>query len=132
MYTGGGDGPPIQTTPPINWAGVTPVKPNSLAMNSLHKLVQAKLDSAVNGLTFKLADLEIGDPSKSGNIGFRVTCDNGKQISFWSSTMEDVVEETEVGVFRVKPKVRIAETADEFGYHGLIPADAEQGGYWKK
>ena len=101
-------------------------------MNSLHKLVQAKLDSAVNGLTFKLADLEVGEPSKSKKVGFRVTCDNGKPISFWSSTMEDVVEETSEGVFRVRNDVRIAETPDRFGYFGLIPADAEQGGYWKK
>jgi len=99
---------------------------------SLEKLVKAKLEAAVNGLTFKLADLEIGDPTKSGNIGFRVTCDNGKKISFWSSTMEDVVEEPTEGFFKVRAKVRITDKPDEFGYHGLIPEKAEQGGYWDK
>lgn len=99
-------------------------------MNSLQKLVKTKLDSTVNGLTFSLADLEIGEPSKSGNIGFRVTCDNGKKVSFWSSNMENVVEETSEGNFRVLPRTRFSEE-DEFGYFGLIPENSKNGGYWK-
>jgi hypothetical protein len=100
-------------------------------MDSLFKLVQKLEDQSVNGLTFKIADLQVGQRSKSGNYGFRVTCANGTKVSFWASNMESCVEETSEGNFRVLPGVRMPEQADIDGYFGLIPADAEQGSYWK-
>ena len=100
-------------------------------MNSLLKLVQKREDESVSGLTFTVTDIQMGDRSKSGNYGFRATCANGTKISFWASSMESVVEETSEGNFRVLPGVRFPKEADKDGYFGLIPEDAEQGGYWK-
>lgn len=100
-------------------------------MNSLLKLVQQREAESVSGLTFTIADLQMGDRSKKGNYGFRATCANGTKISFWASNMESVVEETSEGNFSVLPGVRLPEDPDADGYFGLIPEDAEQGGYWK-
>jgi hypothetical protein len=100
-------------------------------MNSLSKLVQQAEAKSVDGFTFAIGALQMGARSKSGNYGFRVTCDNGTKVSFWASNMESVVEETTEGNFRVLPGVRMSQTPDADGYLGLIPEDAEQGGYWK-
>ena len=88
-------------------------------------LVQKLKDQSVNGLTFTLTDLQVSGETKSGNFGFRVTCDNGKKVSFWASNMESVVEETTEGAFRVLPGVKFTKEPDEFGYYGLISADAK-------
>jgi len=100
-------------------------------MNSLLKLIQKLEEESVSGFTFKMASLQVGKKAKNKkNYGFRVTCDNGTKVSFWASNYDAVVEETSEGNFRVLPGVRISENADADGYHGLIPENAEQGGYW--
>jgi|688.fasta_scaffold2531335_1 hypothetical protein len=100
-------------------------------MQTLNKLVAQREEESVSGLTFTVADLQMGDRSKSGNYGFRATCANGKKISFWASNMESIVEETSEGNFKVLPGVRFPENPDKDGFYGLIPENAEQGGYWK-
>lgn len=91
---------------------------------SLLNLKAAALKS-VETLTFKIGDVET-KVAKTGKVGFKATCANGKVITFWDSTMEKVVEATNTAEteFRVKPGVNILEDG------GLIPADAQSTGFW--
>ena len=79
-------------------------------------------------LTFFVKDCEFKTSEKSNNTGARVTTGGGKVITFWSSNMEDVVEliDAKTGQYCVAAGVRIAEDG------GLIPANAEKGGFWNK
>jgi len=75
-------------------------------------------------LTFNISDVE-AKASKSGNVGFRVTTDQGRVVTFWSSNMDAVVEALDDdGNHQVIPGTRIADDG------GLIPKDASQGGFW--
>jgi hypothetical protein len=74
--------------------------------------------------TFNIANVE-AKASRTGNVGFKVTTDQGRVITFWSSTMDTVVEALDDnGNFRVIPGTRMADDG------GLIPKDATQGGFW--
>ena len=74
--------------------------------------------------TFNIAKVE-AKASRTGNVGFRVTTDQGRVITFWSTNMDAVVEALDDnGNFRVVPGTRIADDG------GLIPKDASQGGFW--
>lgn len=75
--------------------------------------------------TFKLEDVQV-KPSGTGNVGFRVVTSTGVTVTFWKSTMEDVVEAIDEKTFKIKPGVQIAA-----GDGGLIPASAVSGGFWK-
>jgi len=74
--------------------------------------------------TFNIANVE-AKASRTGNVGFKVLTDQGRVITFWSSTMDTVVEALDDnGNFRVIPGTRMADDG------GLIPKDATQGGFW--
>lgn len=93
---------------------------------SLAMLAEQAISKATQDLTFNVANCEVGEPSSSGNVGFRVQLSNGKTVTFWSSTMDQVVEAIDDdGTYRVIIGTRFAEDG------GLIPATASQGGYWK-
>jgi hypothetical protein len=96
-----------------------------MAATSLHLLAKQALGQ-LDTLTFNIESVE-AKASKTGNVGFRVTTDQGRVVTFWSSSMDQVVEATDdSGNFQVIPGTRIA--ADD----GLIPKDASQGSFWSK
>ena len=98
------------------------------------KIATKKLDS-VTGLTFSASTIDLGELTKDGeNVGLRVTCANGKKITFWESNLTSVVQDvpgTE-DTLQVIPGTRISPEADDFGYFVLFPKDSKSGGYWKK
>jgi len=84
----------------------------------------AQASASVDTLTFNIENVEV-KMSKTGNTGFRATCDDKTVITFWSSNMDQVVEQLDNnGNYRVLPGTRVAEDG------GLIPKDASQGGFW--
>lgn len=84
----------------------------------------AQASASVETSTFNIENVEV-KTSKTGNTGFRATCDNGQVITFWSSNMDQVVELLDNnGNYRVLPGTRISDDG------GLIPKDARQGGFW--
>lgn len=84
----------------------------------------AQASNAVDTLTFNIENVEV-KMSKTGNTGFRATCDNGTVVTFWSSNMDQVVELLDdKGNYRVLPGTRVADDG------GLIDKDARQGGFW--
>lgn len=90
---------------------------------SLVSLKDKALESA-GLLTFSIENIE-AKPSKTGNVGFRATCDTGESITFWDSTADAVIDEIAPGKFRLKPGVTIARDG------GLISAEASRnGGFW--
>lgn len=92
----------------------------ALSLQTLAKQALGQLEQ----LTFNIADVE-AKASRTGNVGFRVTTDQGRVITFWSNLMDQVVESTDDnGGHRVIPGTRIADDG------GLIPKDASQGGFW--
>lgn len=93
-------------------------------LSSLVALKDKALESA-GLLTFSVENIEVGKISKSGQVGFRATCDNGDIVTFWESTADGVIDEIAPGKFRLKPGVDIARDG------GLIPAESRnKGGYW--
>lgn len=94
-----------------------------MALTQLMTLQKAALGQ-LDQLTFNISSVE-AKASKSGNVGFRVTTDQGRVITFWSSNMDAVVEALDDdGNHQVIPGTRIADDG------GLIPKDASQGGFW--
>ena len=87
---------------------------------------QAQLNSE-SCLTFNKVNMEIRNAETTGNVGFRVTTDQGQVITFWSSNVDQVVEELDNnGNCRVLPGTGISKDG------GLIPADrVSTGGFWK-
>ena len=84
----------------------------------------SQVSAATETLTFNISNVE-AKASKTGNTGFRATCDNGTVITFWSSKMDQVVELLDNnGNYRVLPGTRISEDG------GLIHKDAKKGGFW--
>jgi hypothetical protein len=84
----------------------------------------AQASASVETSQFNIENVEV-KTSKTGNTGFRATCDNGTVITFWSSNMDQVVELLDNnGNYRVLPGTRISDDG------GLIPKDARQGGFW--
>lgn len=80
--------------------------------------------ASMDTLTFNIENVE-HKASKTGNVGFRATCDNGNVITFWSGNMDQVVEMIDNnGNYRVLPGTRVSNDG------GLIPKDARQGGFW--
>jgi hypothetical protein len=80
--------------------------------------------ASVETLQFNIENVEVR-VSKTGNTGFRATCDNDTVITFWSSNMDQVVEQLDnEGNYRVLPGTRVSDDG------GLIPKDARQGGFW--
>ena len=96
-----------------------------MALTQLMTLQKAALGQ-LDQLTFNISDVE-AKASKSGNVGFRVTTDQGRVVTFWSSNMDAVVEALDDdGNHQVIPGTRIADDG------GLIPKDASQGSFWSK
>jgi hypothetical protein len=94
-----------------------------MALTQLMTLQKAALGQ-LDQLTFNISSVE-AKASKSGNVGFRVTTDQGRVVTFWSSNMDAVVEALDDdGNHQVIPGTRIADDG------GLIPKDASQGGFW--
>jgi len=94
-----------------------------MALTQLMTLQKAALGQ-LDQLTFNISDVE-AKASISGNVGFRVTTDQGRVVTFWSSNMDAVVEALDDdGNHQVIPGTRIADDG------GLIPKDASQGGFW--
>lgn len=94
-----------------------------MAATSLHLLAKQALGQ-LDTLTFNISAVE-AKASKTGNVGFKVTTDQGRTVTFWSSNMDAVVEATDdAGNFQVIPGTRLADDG------GLIPKDASQGGFW--
>ena len=84
----------------------------------------AQASASVDTLTFNIENVDV-KLSSTGNTGFRATCDNGTVITFWSSNMDQVVEQLDDnGNFRVLPGTRVADDG------GLIRKDAPKGGFW--
>jgi hypothetical protein len=95
------------------------------------ELTKSILDESQSGLTFNIKDVE-SKVSKSGNVGYRVTCTNAQVITFFANNKEgdyqlDKLVEAidDDGNHRVIAGVRISDDGS------LIPKDAEQGGFWK-
>jgi hypothetical protein len=65
-------------------------------------------------LTFSIENVET-KVSKSGQVGFRATCDSGEVITFWATIIDRVVDEIAPGKFRLKSGVDVAKGG------GLIP-----------
>ena len=100
-----------------------------MSVTSLQLLAeQAKLAELAAGhedMTFNISSLET-KVSKTQNVGFRVTTDQGQQITFWSSNMDQVVEALDdAGNYQVIPGTRVADDG------GLIPFGSKPGGFWK-
>lgn len=94
-----------------------------MAATSLHLLAKQALGQ-LDTLTFNISSVE-AKASKTGNVGFRVTTDQGRVVTFWSSNMDQVVEAVdESGNFQIIPGTRLADDG------GLIPKDSSQGGFW--
>jgi hypothetical protein len=100
-----------------------------MSVTSLQLLAEqakkAQLSSGHEDMTFNISSLET-KVSKTQNVGFRVTTDQGQQITFWSSNMDQVVEALDdAGNYQVIPGTRVADDG------GLIPAGSKPGGFWK-
>jgi hypothetical protein len=92
-------------------------------LTSLVALKDKALESA-GLLTFSIENIE-AKTSKSGQVGFRATCDNGEVVTFWESTADRVIDEVAPGKFRLKAGVDVAKDG------GLIPAESRStGGFW--
>ena len=91
----------------------------------LRELGQAELKKLGGDLTFNIKNVEI-KPSKTGNVGYRATCDNGKVVTFWDTTMDEVVEEVNAlkGEYAVKPLVTVTEDGS------LIAPGKGSNGFW--
>jgi hypothetical protein len=88
-----------------------------MAATSLHLLAKQALGQ-LDTLTFNISSVQ-AKAFKTGNVGFRVTTDQGTVVTFWSSTMDQVVEALDdAGNFQVIPGVRLAK--DDDGSFGLI------------
>ena len=98
----------------------------AVAALSFSELVKQAQMNSESSLTFNKADLEI-QVASNGNVGFRVTTDQGQVITFWSSNVDQVVEELDnIGNCRVLPGTGISRDG------GLIPADrVSTSGFWK-
>ena len=92
-------------------------------MNKLVALAQGALATLSDLQTFNIKNVEV-KPTKTGNVGYRVTTDQGKVISFWQSNMDRVIEAIDEDNFRVIPGTSFAEDG------GCIPRDAVSGGFW--
>lgn len=94
-----------------------------MALTSFHVLAKQALGQ-LDTLTFNISAVE-AKASKTGNVGFKVTTDQGRTVTFWSSNMDAVIEAVDdAGNHQVIPGTRIADDG------GLIPKDASQGGFW--
>jgi hypothetical protein len=71
-------------------------------------------------LTFSIENVET-KVSKSGQVGFRATCDSGEVITFWASIIDRVVDEIVPCKYRLKPGVDVAEDGS------LMPPEE---GFW--
>lgn len=93
-------------------------------MKALLALQTAAL-ATLDQLTFNIANVET-KPSKTGNVGFKATTDQGKVITFWSSNMDSVVEPVDgkEDEFRVIPGTQVTEEGS------LIPKDRTANGFW--
>jgi hypothetical protein len=91
----------------------------------------AKAKAGVGGEFFDITECEIQVSEKTGNTGFRVTCESGKVITFWETyeksghTMFDCVEHVEGNKFRVVVGAKITTEGN------IIPKGVEGGGFWK-
>lgn len=91
----------------------------------LRELGVQALKAITEELTFNLKDVEVR-ASKTGNVGYRVKTDQGKVITFWDSTMDEVIVETNAtrGDYAVAPGVTVTEDG------GLIPKGTQANGFW--
>lgn len=92
----------------------------------LHELGKEALKSLGETLTFSIGNVTT-KPAKSGtNVGYRAECDNGKVVTFWTTTMDDCVEELDAdkGLYQVKAGVTITEDGS------LIAPGKGSKGFW--
>ncbi len=102
---------------------------NAAVVTKLPTLAElaSQASASVDTLTFNISNVEV-KMSSTGNCGFRATCDDGTVVTFWSSNMDEVVEQLDDnGNYRVLPGTKIS---DRDG--GLISDEkSRQGGFWK-
>ena len=97
-------------------------------MNKLKALGKLALKSLGEQLTFdinKEGTVET-KASKTGNVGYRIKTDQGKVVTFWETTMDEVIEavDEEKGLYQVKAGVTITEDGS------LIAAGKSSNGFW--
>lgn len=94
-------------------------------MKALQALGKAALLALGTTLTFQVKNVET-KASKTGNVGFKATTDQGKVITFWQSNMDLVVEPVEgkEDQFQVIAGTQITEDGS------LIPKGAAVNGFW--
>ncbi len=93
-------------------------------MKGLLALADKALEQ-LGSLTFSEKAVET-KPSKNGNVGFKVTTDQGKVVTFWKSNMDTVIEVVDEakGLYKVIPGTQITEDG------ALISADSKSNGFW--
>ena len=94
-------------------------------MLKLQALAKEALKGLGEQLTFNIKEVEV-KPSKTGNVGYRVKTDQGKVVTFWASTMDEVIEEVNEarGEYAVKAAVTITEDGS------LIAPGKGSNGFW--
>jgi len=103
-----------------------------MAQLSIAMLTEQALGQ-LDKLTFNLANAEVR-PTASGNVGFKVKTDQGKVITFWTSTADTTVKALDdAGNCQVIAGTRLAEEKLPDGTiaYGLIPKDSASNGFWK-
>lgn len=103
-----------------------------MAQLSIAMLTEQALGQ-LDKLTFNLADAEC-KASASGNVGFKVKTNQGKVITFWTSTADATVKALDdAGNFQVIAGTRLAEEKLPDGTiaYGLIPKESASNGFWK-
>lgn len=96
----------------------------------LMQALMAQAKTSVDGEFFDITECEIKVSEKTGNTGFRVTCESGTVIQFWETykggqTMMDCVEHVEGNRFRVVVGAQILDNGN------IMPKGVEGGGFWK-
>lgn len=79
-------------------------------------------DDFTEELTFHISEVET-KRSRTGNIGYRVTTDQGRVITFWRTTRDLCIETDEEGNCSLIPGTTVANDG------GLIPSGT-QSGFW--
>lgn len=58
--------------------------------------------------TFAAVNVEV-KATKNGNLGYRVMTSKGRQVTFWDSNMQDIVEFLDADTMQLKAGVRVLD-----------------------
>lgn len=102
------------------------ITPHRTIDMKLHELGKEALKGLGEQLTFSIGNVTTKAAKSGTNVGYRAVTDQGKVVTFWTTTMDDCVEELDAikGLYQVKAGVTITDDGS------LIAPGKGSKGFW--